>query len=194
MEVLPETVVGPRLTLRRWRRDDVAMLRDAVTANLEHLRPWMPWIAFEPMSDDDRVALIEDWESDWQDGGDVVLGAFLNGTAIGSCGLHRRRGPGTLEIGYWVHVDHVGQGYATEIARVLTEMALAVPGITRVEIHHDRANIASRRIPELLGYRLDGESADEPAAPGEIGIDVCWSTTAETWSPPPTPTPADRGS
>ncbi|HKY16650.1 MAG TPA: GNAT family N-acetyltransferase [Microthrixaceae bacterium] len=181
MIVLPEIVVSPRLTLRRWLPVDAPLLGAAVVANTEHLRPWMPWIADEPMSDDDRRDLVVGWEAHWHSGGDVIFGAFLADVVVGGCGLHRRAGPESLEIGYWVHVHHLRRGYATEIARELTNVALSVPGIARVEIHHDAANLASRGVPESLGFRLDGETPDEPTAPGEVGIDVAWSTTIDDW-------------
>ena len=107
-------------------------------------------------------------------GGDSVLGLFVDGAVAGSFGLHRRRGPETLEIGYWVHVDHLRQGLATRAAGLLSEAALSVPGITRVEIHHDKANTASAGVPRKLGYQLVGERPDRPEAPGEIGIDCVW--------------------
>ncbi|HAM23711.1 MAG TPA: GNAT family N-acetyltransferase [Actinobacteria bacterium] len=182
MLVLPELVVCPRLTLRRWRRADVARLRTAIEESTEHLRPWMSFIQFEPMSDDDRAALIEGWEHDWQPGGDVVYGMLVDNEVVGGCGLHQGAGPDTLEIGYWVHVDHIGNGYAREAVAHLTTAALALPGIARVEIHHDAANTASRRVPESLGFRLEGEKPDKRVAPSEIGVDVAWSTTGPTWA------------
>jgi RimJ/RimL family protein N-acetyltransferase len=175
--VLPELVVCPRLTLRRWLPADVPALNAAIEASTEHLRPWMPWVAHEPMSVDHRRELIATWDRYWRSGGDTTFGAFLGEVVVGGAGLHRRAGPDTLEIGYWVHVDHLRRGYATELARGLTTAALSVPGITRVEIHHDAANIASRGVPQSLGYHLDGETSDEPTAPNDIGIDVAWSTT-----------------
>lgn len=179
--VLPDELWGTRVTLRRWRPGDVAIVRAAIEASIEHLRPWMAWIAHEPMADEDRRGLIDRWDADWRAGGDAVFGVFLGDAVVGGCGLHRRRGPETLEVGYWIHADHVRQGFATEIARVLTDAALSVPGITRVEIHHDAANVASRGVPEALGYRFDGDTPTTPVAPGEVGIDVCWSITTENW-------------
>ena len=109
----------------------------------------MSWIAFEPLSDRDREALIGRWEDDWITGREVVFGAFLGAQVVGGCGFHDRAGPNTLEIGYWVHVDHLRQGYATEMARSLTSAAFTVPGIERVEIHHDKANTRSGRFLRL---------------------------------------------
>ena len=67
-----------------------------------------------------------------ESGGEAVYGAFVGDEVVGSCGLHRRSGPEVLEIGYWVHVDHLGRGYASEIAATLTTAAFAVPGIELV--------------------------------------------------------------
>ncbi len=187
MDLLPERVASSRLTLRRWTPEDTPILQAAVTASIEHLRPWMSWIAFEPMSEEDRMERISLWHADWAEGGDAVLGAFWEGTCGGGCGLHRRAGPATLEIGYWVHAEHLGNGYALEMAQALTSAAFSVPGITRVEIHHDKANIRSAAIPSALGFVRMGESPDEIAAPAEMGVDVAWSVTLEQWDPVRTP-------
>ena len=181
MGVLPEVVVGPRLVLRRWRVSDMGILREAIQESIDHLRPWMSWIEFEPLSDSDRIALIRTWERDWIAGEEVVFGAFFGAQVVGGCGFHRRAGPNTLEIGYWVHVDHLRQGYATEMARILTSAAFNVPGIERVEIHHDKANTRSGAIPEVLGFNLNGESQVKPHAPATIGIDISWSMAKEEW-------------
>lgn len=179
--VLPDHVRTERLELRAWQRDDAAALAAAVERNLEHLRPWMPWIAQEPLTLEERAALIDGWAATRAVGGEVVYGMFLDGAVVGGTGLHRRRGPHGLEIGYWVDREHTGRGLATEAARALTSTALSIPGITFVEIHHDRANVPSRRVPERLGYRCLGETPDEITAPGEVGIDCGWRMDAADW-------------
>ncbi len=179
---LPDLVETPRLTLRRWTSDDVEALAAAVTASVDHLVPFMPWAELEPLTVDDRLKLIDGWDVDWRNGGDVVLGIFRNDTPIGGCGLHRRRGPKALEIGYWIHVDHIKQGFATEAARALTDVAFSIDGIERVEIHHDRANAASRGVPNALGYELVGETQDTVTSPGEDGVDCTWAVTKARWT------------
>jgi hypothetical protein len=39
----------------------------------------MPWARFEPLTLTERVRLIEGWTRDWEEGGDVVFGVFLDG-------------------------------------------------------------------------------------------------------------------
>jgi ribosomal-protein-serine acetyltransferase len=182
VERLPETMTAPRLTLRQWVAADAPSLSAAVAENLDHLRPWMPWISSEPLSALNRVGLITQWRSEWERGGDVVIGALLGGAVVGSAGLHRRRGPGIFEIGYWVHRAHTRKGYASEIARALTTVAFTVPGIDRVEIHHDKANVASAGVPRSLGFTFAGETADSVTSPGEVGIDCRWTIDRQRWT------------
>ena len=80
------------------------------------------------------------------------MGVFLADEVIGGSGLHRRRGPHGLEIGYWVHIDHTRCGYASEVAAAMTTTAFTIDGIERVEIHHDKANVASAGVPRRLGF------------------------------------------
>jgi ribosomal-protein-serine acetyltransferase len=177
MDLLPERIETPRLVLRQWEPADGPALHAAVNANLEHLRPWMPWIAQEPLTLADREARFAQWREEWFDGGDALYGVFADGEAVGGTGFHRRIGEGGLEIGYWIHVDHVGRGYATELARALTTAALLQAGIDRVEIHHDRTNIISGRVPKRLGYTWIGAADKEPLAPAETGVSWTWRMT-----------------
>lgn len=181
MAVLPETFTSPRLTIRRWVEADVDRLAEAVTESLEHLRPWMAWVPNEPMSREDRVANIREWSAAWADGGDVTAGVFHQGRVVGGSGLHRRAGPDTLEIGYWIHPQFKRRGFATEVAEALTSAAFTVEGIERVEIHHDKANVASRGVPMTLGFEFTGETPDGVAAPNEVGIDCSWVMTRDRW-------------
>lgn len=191
MERLPERVATERLTLRMWTPADAPAMAAAVAASTEHLRPWMPFIADEPLSPEARRTLIERFRADWDTGGDAVYGVFLDGVPVGGTGLHRRSDPGTLEIGYWVHVDHVGMGLATELAAALTTTALAQPGTDTVIIRHDRANARSRRVPEKLGYLLVAETNGEVLTPGDEGVDCTWAMTRDRW-PSATPTITTR--
>jgi RimJ/RimL family protein N-acetyltransferase len=150
----------------------------------------MAWMADEPQAIEQRRAMIARWEEEWLDGGDVLLGVFMDRRVAGSGGLHRRRGPGVLEIGYWIHRSFVRRGLATTVAALLTDAALLVPEIMRVEIHHDKANAASAGVPRGLGYRFIGEHRDGPAAPSEVGIDCVWRIERADWRPPSARRPA----
>ena len=86
-----------------------------------------------------------------------------------------------LEIGYWIHPSFTRRGLATAVARLLTDTAFTVPGISAVEIHHDKANTASAAIPRRLGFRFLGEAPDASSAPAELGVDWAWRVERDRW-------------
>jgi RimJ/RimL family protein N-acetyltransferase len=178
---LPSRVQTPRLLLRRWEHDEASTLADLVEGNVEHLRPWMPWLKFEPQIVAERVALIETWTRQWEGGDGVVFGTFLDGFAIGSCGLQRRAGAGAVDIGYWIAGDHTRRGFATEITSALTTTAFNVAGIERVEVHTDEANEASAGVPAKLGFQRDRVIERAPEAPAESGRLIIWTMAKADW-------------
>jgi ribosomal-protein-serine acetyltransferase len=174
---LPDLLVDGDLVLRAWTSDDAPELHRLVRANLDHLRPWMPWIALEPQTVEQRAG----WERDRRAGGDVVLGVFLDGEAIGGTGLHRRGGPDALEVGYWIAEPFTGRGLAQRLSTVLTTAAFEQPGVSHVRIGCDEANRASARVPEALGFTLV-EVDDRPvAAPGETGRHRLYRVDRDDW-------------
>ena len=181
VEVLSECIEGDGVSLRRWRVTDAEGQATAIAESAAHLRPWMGFMAGPPLSIQARRAMLRAWEGEWAKGGDAVYAIFVDGAIAGSCGLHRRRGPDTLEIGYWLHPAFVGRGVATAAARLLTDSAFSFPEIARVEIHHDKANVRSSSIPRRLGFTFIGEALDEAAAPAEVGIDCTWRLDRSAW-------------
>lgn len=163
------------LEVRQYTLDDVPAMHEAIVESLDHLRPWMPWVALEPLTLPQRTAMVRRW----LDEGTENLVIVVDGIYAGGTGLHDRIGPTGREIGYWVRASMIGRGIATEAARQLTEGALAVPGVDHVEIHHDKANLASRRVPEKLGYTLMREVEDEIRTPAECGTSCEWRLTRD---------------
>ena len=144
-----------RLVLRCWRPEDATLLEQAVVESLDHLRPWMPWAADEPIDRSARIELLRTFRGRFDLGEEFVYAIFDRGESrvLGGTGLHLRSGPTTREIGYWIHADHVGQGLATEAAGALTRIAIEIDAVSRVEIRCDPANAASARVPAKLGFR-----------------------------------------
>ena len=181
MDPLPERVDGEGIVLRRWLVSDAEGQHEAVAESAEHLRPWMSWMAEEPQTLQQRRGMLARWEEEWLGGGDVRYAVLVDARVIGSSGFHRRLGPDVLEIGYWIHASFVRRGLATKVAALLTDAAFSLPGITRVEIHHDKANFASAGVPRRLGYRLVGEQPDGTAAPADTGIECIWRMERPLW-------------
>jgi RimJ/RimL family protein N-acetyltransferase len=158
--------------------DDAADVARAVGESLDHLKPWMPWAdaqSADPSFQRERLrnhpqqrARREEWQYGIFAGRDHGM--------LGAIGLMTRRGPGTLEIGYWLHVKAGGHGYMTDAARALTEAGLEVDGVDQMIIVCDEANVRSAAVPRRLGYTLERVEARAPEAPAETGRMQIWVT------------------
>ncbi|MCC7358486.1 MAG: GNAT family N-acetyltransferase [Anaerolineales bacterium] len=91
------------------------------------------------------------------------------GELIGNCGV-RRTAPGALEadLGYELAPAYWGKGYATEAARAVLAFGFAALGAHRLEAQCVADNIASARVLEKIGMRLEGRLRDKEYFKG------CW--------------------
>ena len=143
---LPDRVPDDMLDIATWQSSDVADMRSLIIESLEHLRPWMAWAAHEPLDDGPRLAMFDRWTRQRLVGAGAVYAVRHDRTLIGGCALHRRVGPGGLDIGYWLGVRATGHGYATPIAAALVRIAFEQPDIAFVQISHATANSTLRSI------------------------------------------------
>ena len=126
----------------------------------------MPWATPEGTSLETQRERLLGPATSWNSGSGYEYGIFLpDGALVGVAACTAGSGPSALEIGYWVHVDHIRRGIATACAGALTAVGFGLRGIERMEIHCDEANIASASVPPKLGYRLTGRVEHEPEAP-----------------------------
>lgn len=144
-----------RLLIRCYEPADARKMYTAITGSLEHLRPWVPWARQEPKELEWMEGFIRRFRGQFDLGQDAVFGIFnKTGTEqIGGTGLHNRIGKDAREIGYWINVRHINQGYATEAVKALIRVAFDIERLARLEIRCAPDNLPSRRIPQRLGFR-----------------------------------------
>ncbi len=173
--------------LRRWRSADAGLITRLVAANLEHLRPWMPWAQEVPPLDEEEDFLTR-MQRAWEERLDFAYAITRpTGEAIGGIGLHTRLGLGILEIGYWIAAAETGRGFVTAAVRALTDAAFTLSAVERVEIRCDEANRASAGIPSRLGFRLEQVVSRAPTAPAETGRFMIWAVGRDEWQAPRPP-------
>jgi ribosomal-protein-serine acetyltransferase len=166
------------VTLRRWRETDADALYQVVRESIDHLRPWMAWVA-DGYSPQAAVEFLASAESDWASGAAYNYAIFVQGRLAGATSLMDRIGPGGLELGYWLHPSFAGRGAATRAASLLVTEAFR-NGVRRVEIVTDVANFRSAAIPRRLGFtEVERRSPQEPLTPGEDGVDIIWRLTPD---------------
>ena len=138
---------------------DAADLAEAVNANRDHLRTFLPW-AEEPATVDAQAIRLAVGREAFDHGGDANYTITSGRRVIGGIGLHRRRGPGVIEIGYWVTAEVEGQGVVTAAVRRLLRVCFEDDGALVVQIRHHRDNERSEAVPRRLGFTLVGEEDD----------------------------------
>ena len=143
---------------------DAQAITDAVLANQEHLRRFLPW-AESPSTVDQQAVRLATAREAMAAGGDAtftVLDAVDEGAVVGAIGLHRRRGPGVIEIGYWLVADRQGQGTMTRIVRRVAALAFDEDAtVHTVQIRCHRDNHRSAGVPRRLGFALVSEDGDD---------------------------------
>jgi RimJ/RimL family protein N-acetyltransferase len=177
-----------RLVLRCWSPTDAPLLVAAVTASREHLLPWMPWAEHEPESLDDKVRRLRGFRAEFDRDRDFIYGIFSRDESevIGGTGLHPRVGEGGRDIGYWIHTEHLGRGYATEAAAAMTRVGFEVEGLRRVEIHCDPRNERSLRVTRKLGFTHEATLRSRSVtAAGEARDTMIWSLLREDYAGTP---------
>jgi len=155
-----------RLVLRDYRLDDF----DAVHA----------------FASDPRIATYVEWgPNSEQDSRDFLSAALAaqtvaprmgytlaitvdGGDPIGSVGLTiNPASPSRAEIGFTVHADHWGRGYATESGRALLAFGLGSLGLRRINATCRPGNVASARALTSMGMQQTGLLKDHKLIRGQ---------------------------
>ncbi len=148
----PAHAATPRLRLRPWQPHEARALWGLAQANAASLRPWMPW-AWEVPSVEAYLGLVTGWLKSALERTEPIFGIFLpDGQPLGNVGLHPRGGPGSLEVGYWLAESARGQGYVTEAAAAMVQLAIRCIGVDRVELHCHPENLRSAAVARRLGF------------------------------------------
>ncbi|MFJ9607545.1 GNAT family N-acetyltransferase [Kitasatospora sp. NPDC101176] len=176
---LPQQVIElDDLTLRRFdAAADLPEFFRVIEESLEHLRPWMPWVAEHSLA---RTAeFLARRQELWARGEAFSYAIVVDGAIVGVGVLFRgAEAPGEgLEIGYWLHPAATGRGLATRTARALVDQAFRLPGVDHVEVVHDPVNRASGAVPARLGFTERLRRPAEHPAPGGSGEELVWRLT-----------------
>lgn len=171
----PVFIDGDRVSLRTIEEEDIDFLqagvnhpavRTSVGSDVPYNRPRYEAERFDTLSDGEVVHLL----------------VCADGYRIGDISLapiDDRRG--WANLGYWIHPDHQGEGYATEaVRRLLTH------GFEELRLHRIAAliradNVASQRVVEKLGFTHEGTKRDDAFHDGEYVDRELYAILREEW-------------
>jgi RimJ/RimL family protein N-acetyltransferase len=85
------------------------------------------------------------------------------------------------EIGYVIHPDHAGHGYATEAARVMLDLGFGTFKLHRIVGRLDARNAASARVLEHLGLRREAHFRQNEFLKGEWTDELVYAVLGAEW-------------
>ena len=146
---LPARIETARLILRCYEPSDLAAFDRGAVRSINHIGRFMPVVRAELLGD--RGVLLADARRSFEAGERFEYGLFLpDGSFVGNCGGHWV-GEGELNIGYWVIVEHIRKGYASEAVRALTTEGFRA-GVQRFVLNCDPRNTASIGVARSTGF------------------------------------------
>jgi RimJ/RimL family protein N-acetyltransferase len=171
-----------RLVLRPFAETDFDAVF-AMRSNAEVAR----YLYWEPESEDaTRKALARKLaQVALREEGDALALAVqerMSGSVVADVSLHwvsRRHATG--EIGYIVHPDHAGRGYATEAAAPLLAVAFDELGLHRVIGRTEARNAGSARVLEKLGMRREAHLVENEFVKGEWQSEFVYAILDREW-------------
>ncbi len=176
------TLLTERLILRPFEESDLDAYTELLTTpELRH-----SFRLSESFSRRDAWLGMAQWRGQWElrGSGQFALEERASGRFVGRAGLHRPESvdwPG-LEVGWALHPDSWGQGYATEAGAASLAYAFGVMGATEVFSVILPSNHRSQRVARRLGLALVEERllASLPEEPHAI-----WRIDRRQWESSP---------
>lgn len=172
---LPARLCSDDIVLRPWDEADRDSIGAIVRASRQEFDDWLPMLA-SALDDFDAymrtVALDADRGVGW------TYAVEVDDAVVGQC-TAELRDDNTVEIGYWVRTDRVGEGIATRAVRILS--VCAANRFANVIIRCDAGNVRSTAVASGAGF-VHGSSVDlDPTIKGtsvQTGREMTWRLTA----------------
>jgi RimJ/RimL family protein N-acetyltransferase len=177
-------IATERLLLRPLRAGDEAdVLAYRGQGGVSRFMPQYPLTADAAT---DFVALRIDATKIAADGDRILLALDLDQRVIGDVMLRVRRLEHLQgEVGWVVHPDFGGQGFATEAARALLRVGFAEFGLHRICAELDPRNAPSARMCERLGMRHEALFREDFWFKGEWGDSSIYAILRSEWERQP---------
>lgn len=149
---VPELITTDRLQLRRPKVTDADdVFAYASDADVTHFMDWPAHKSIETVTQ-----WLADCRSRWESGNEFTwfITPRSEEPVIGAVSL--RVNQCKADFGYVLNKSAWGNGFGTEAARAVTQLAARLPGVYRVWATCDVENVASARVLEKTGLTREG--------------------------------------
>ena len=177
---IPE-LEGERVLLRRLRVADAADMYDY--ARRESVTRYLLW---SPHPDPDYTRQYLSYLQGRYRDGELYDWAVIDKTSwkmIGTTGFPLiSEANRNAEVGYVLHPDYWGRGYATEILHTVLRFAFQTLRLHRVEARCFEEHAASRRVMEKCNMRYEGSARDALLVKGRYVTVAVYAVLADEFA------------
>lgn len=172
------------LGIHLLRLTDAEELYRLVDSNRSHLRQWLPFVDHY-RSVDDASAFIDRCLERYTKQSGLGIGLRYRNSLAGVATYDYLDWDNSMtRIGYWLGKEFEGRGLMTRTCRALTDLAIDEMGLNRVEIWCAAENERCRRVPERLGFKLEGTFRQRERVSDKYLDMVSYSILEVEWKSP----------
>ena len=176
-----EIKVNDNITMRTLSVSDAKETFSVIDKNRTYLRQWLPWVD-ATTSDKVTENVILAWESEYQNGAEIVLGIFCDNRHVGNIGLHSlKKANNSGMIGYWLAAKEQGKGIMTKCVAALIKHGFETLKLNRIYIHCADPNKRSQAVAERLGFIKEGVLRDGECLYGQYYDMVIYGLLKRDW-------------
>ncbi len=119
----------------------------------------------------------------WSNGKEYVftIRSRTDSSFIGRISIRREKGNGIWSIGFWIHPERWGQGFATEASRVIIDFGFEQLAAEKIVASHAAWNLASKRVMQKLGLKYVRENPRGFAKNGQWVPEAEYETDCDSW-------------
>ncbi|MCL6220697.1 GNAT family N-acetyltransferase [Zunongwangia pacifica] len=164
--------IDAQLQLKQVEKTDAEAIFNTIDSQREYLGKWLPFVAYTKTLTDTQTfvdAIVNAPETKFE----YVFTIQKNGEFVGLIGFKDTdRLNQKTEIGYWLSEAHQKQGIMTRSVAKLCDFAFQELGLNRIQIKCAEGNISSSKIPQSLGFKLEGIEREGEILTGNVFTDL----------------------
>ena len=171
-----ETLETPRLTLRKFKKEDAADLLE-YGSDSETLK-WLIWEGISTIEDATAAIVNYYWP---RSPGFFAIELKKTGKCIGTIDLRMKPESEKAGFGYVLNRNYWGCGYMTEALRAVLALAFEKLQLNRVESCHYVGNEGSGKVMSKCGMVKEGVGRQQEKIKGVFQDCVHYGITREDW-------------
>jgi len=162
--------VTDQILLKQVELSDAQDIFDTINTQRAYLGKWLPFVAVS-LSIENTVFFIDKMLEDTQE--NYIFVIHYDGVFAGLIGFKGNdKQNKRIEIGYWLSESYQKKGIVTQSVKSMCQFAFEELRINRIQIRCAVGNEPSKKIPQRLGFTLEGVERDGELLTGGIYTDL----------------------